>query len=255
MRALIGMVAVLVLCGTAEARPHRKRTAEVSRVRGHRTKASRRHATAELPRIPRGVAGQSLGQPWHGALHAPARLPEGDGYHIRRPWRTYGTATTVGFVQRAIGEAREAFPDAHVLAVGDLSAKDGGAITEHHSHQSGRDVDVGLFYKQQPEHYPDSFVRATADNLDCAATWALLAAFVATADENGGAQVIFLDFAVQGLLYHWGQAHEVPDRLLERVFQFPHGRGASAGLVRHEPNHTDHLHVRFKCVAGDPGCR
>ena len=39
---------------------------------------------------------------------------------------------------------RARFPTVHTLAIGDLSVKQGGAITQHRSHQSGRDVDIGL---------------------------------------------------------------------------------------------------------------
>jgi murein endopeptidase len=258
MRAFLGIIAALALCATAEARPrspHKKRVAEVatSRHGAHHAKSVGHRRRRELPPIPHGAPGQSIGQPWHGVLHDATRLTEGEGYHIRRPWRTYGTATTVGFVQRAIAETREAFPELHVLAVGDLSQKGGGEVTDHHSHQSGRDVDIGLLYKQQPADYPREFVAATAANLDCAATWALIAAFAATAPEDGGAQVMFLDFGVQGILYRWGQAHDIDEELLDRVFQYPHGR-TNVGLVRHEPHHLDHVHVRFKCVADDKGC-
>ena len=75
---------------------------------------------------------------------------------------------------------REQFPDAHVLAVGDISQERGGQITQHRSHQSGRDVDIGLVYKHKPADFPENFVTATADNLDCEATYALLNEFAET---------------------------------------------------------------------------
>jgi hypothetical protein len=99
------------------------------------------------------------------------------------------------------------------------------------------------------------FVAATDKNLDRAATWALIRNLVTTEDDDGGMQVIFLDFEVQGILYKWAKANGVSDKRLAKIFQYPHGRGASAGLVRHEPNHADHLHVRFKCAAADRNCR
>jgi murein endopeptidase len=199
------------------------------------------------------VHGQSIGQPWSGELRNPAQLAEGDGYVIRRPWRSFGTRTTVDFVQHAIADIRDRFPDTHVLAIGDISAKDGGAITEHHSHQSGRDADIGLIYKEQPAGFPQNFVKATEDNLDCAATYALLSDFAETARLDGGAQVIFLDYNVQGMLYRWAKDAGVEDDKLERLFEYPH-RGSSA-LVHHYPNHDNHMHVRFKCPAGDAACR
>jgi hypothetical protein len=199
--------------------------------------------------------GQSLGMPWDGRLQHPTQLLPGDGYYIRRPWRSYATMTTVELVERAIGETLEAFPDEHVLAVGDLSAETGGQITEHRSHQSGRDVDIGLFYLEQPTGYPASFIHADEDNLDCAATFKLLESFLATVGDDGGVQMVFLDFDVQGILYHWARDNGVSERRLERIFQYPHGRGASEGIVRHEPNHDNHMHVRFSCSTHDGACQ
>jgi hypothetical protein len=34
---------------------------------------------------------------------------------------------------------------------------------------------------------------------------------------------------------------------LARWFQFPRSAITSAGLIRHVPNHADHVHVRFRC--------
>jgi murein endopeptidase len=211
---------------------------------------SRRRRVAAFEAIP----GQSVGAPWDGRLRDGVRLRSGDGYHVRRPSRAWGASHVVGHVERAIATARDRYPDAKTLAIGDLSAQDGGPITDHRSHQSGRDVDLGFFFKRQPDGYPDSFAPAT-DDLDLPATWALLQALVRTADEPSGVSAIFVDFNVQRRLFNWALDHDVPRGYLERIFQFPHGRGADAGLVRHEPNHHDHFHVRFKCVPGDDGCR
>ncbi|HEY1554143.1 MAG TPA: penicillin-insensitive murein endopeptidase [Kofleriaceae bacterium] len=201
------------------------------------------------------VRGQSVGAPWNGYLRDAARLPDGDGYVIRRPWRAFGTRTTVDYVLRAITDLRERFPDAHVFAIGDLSAEHGGPITEHRSHQTGRDADIGLVYKDKPANFPRDFVHASESNLDAAATFALVREFAETAHDDGGVQMMFLDFEVQGILYRWGKAHGIDEDRLDYLFQYPHGRGSSDGLVRHEPNHDNHLHVRFKCPRGDSACR
>lgn len=198
---------------------------------------------------------RSIGVPWSGRLQGPARLVSGEGYHLRRPWRTYATRTTVNHVRRAILDTRKAQPRAHILAVGDLSAEAGGRITEHASHQSGRDVDLGLFYKKQPGDYPAKFVRATAATLDVAATWRLLANLARTADEDGGAQIIFLDYDLQRILYQHAKKQGAPEKRLAKLFQYPNGRSAASGLVRHIPHHDDHLHVRYKCRVRDTACR
>lgn len=201
------------------------------------------------------VAGQSVGKPWSGKLRNGVKLPSGNGYLIRRPARAFGASHVVAQVRHAIRSVRADHRGLHTLAIGDLSQKKGGAITEHRSHQSGRDLDVGFFFKRKPAGYPESFVSATERNLDKAATWDLLVAFARTADEPGGVQAIFCDYDVQGMLYDWALERGVDEGYLDRLFQYPEGKGGGDGLVRHEPHHDDHFHVRFKCPPGDQGCQ
>lgn len=200
------------------------------------------------------ILGQSIGKPWRGKLEKPSRLRAGRGYLIRRPERAFGTRKLVDTVRDAVAAVRADHPRVHTLAIGDLSARRGGRITEHHSHQSGRDVDVGFYFKRKPKGYPESFAAGSAANLDLAATWDLLVAFARTADDPGGVQAIFLDYDVQGLLHDWARDRGVSATYLDRLFQYPDGRGAS-GLVRHEPHHDDHFHIRLQCPPGDPGCQ
>jgi murein endopeptidase len=201
------------------------------------------------------VVGQSLGAPWLGKLREAVQLEQGDGWVLRRPYRAYGTSTTVEIVHRVLADIADRFPDIHAIAVGDISAEHGGRISEHSSHQSGRDIDIGLIFTHKPDAYPSSFVVGTEDNLDIEATFVLVEEFAKTAQETAGVQMIFLDFNVQGLLYNWALANGETEEYLARLFQYPHGRGASEGIVRHEPNHADHIHVRFRCPTGDSACR
>ncbi len=214
---------------------------------------ARPRAPAPPPAPPRRPRGQSIGSPWAGRLQDATRLRIGDGVHIRRPHRAFGTRTTVEHVRRAIRATLASFPKAHALAIGDLSAEHGGWISEHSSHRSGRDVDLGFFFQRKPAGYPASFVRATDATLDHAATWALLVNLLDSHGEDGGVQVIFLDYDVQGLLHRWAASNGVKARTLDRIFQYPRGRYAS-GLVRHEPHHDDHFHVRFRCASADAAC-
>ncbi len=174
---------------------------------------------------------------------------------LRRPHRTYGTRTTVAHVESALAELRHKFPRLHTLAVGDLSAASGGRISEHRSHQSGRDIDLGLCFHERPRGYPEHFVVATEKTLNAAATWALISALADTSELDGGLSMIFLDFNVQGMIYRWALAEGIDQARLDRVFQYPHGRGSGLGIVRHAPNHADHLHARFRCASDETGCR
>ena len=232
----------------AKVEPSTKRTKKAGKKGDQRSALASREKRFEVKGP---IHGQSVGAPWSGRLRSPTVLPEGDGYVLRRPWRAYGTKSMVEAIYHVVGRVHEQFPEMHVLAIGDLSAKDGGRISDHNSHQSGRDVDIGLVYYKKPRNYPDSFVVATEDNLDCEATYALVEEFAKT----GRVQMMFLDFHVQEMLYDWAKANDVDEEHLRELFQFPHGRASGEGMVRHEPNHQDHVHVRFRCPPGDTACR
>lgn len=206
------------------------------------------------PKKVKAQKGQSIGKPWNGSLKSATKLPKGKGYFIRRPERAYGANYVVTHIEKAIKAVRKRFPRVHTLAIGDLSAKTGGDIGNHHSHESGRDVDIGFYFKKKPSGYPDSFVAHDDAKLDLAATWALVYAFARTADQPNGVKMIFLDRAVQKRLYDWAKDHSVPEDYLDKVFQYPAHAGEGDGLVRHEPNHEDHIHVRFKCPEKDTSC-
>lgn len=208
----------------------------------------------EPPRVETTAVGQSVGAPRAGALFGGERLQPGEGYVIRNARASYGTKTTVAHLREVIAEVREQHPRVHPLVVGDLSSELGGRLLGHFSHQSGRDVDLGLYYRTRPEGYPERFVEAHRDNLHFGATFALLEALWRTTSEPGGVEWILLDYDVQRMLYLWAKRRGTPPDALERMFQYPHGPTAPRGLVRHFPQHRDHLHVRFACAPDDPHC-
>ncbi len=218
-------------------------------------KPKKRVSHAEETQEARPRRGQSIGAPWQGKLEKPSRFKGTERTFIRRTNRVYGTRTTIDHTRRAIAETLKDHPKAHKLAIGDFSAEDGGAISGHASHRSGRDVDLGLFYKKQPKGYPENFVSATPDELDKPAMWRLIIALATTAKKDGGVQVMFLDYKLQGAMYKWAQNNGVPEKRLKELFQYGHGKGVAAGLIRHHPNHDDHIHVRFKCADADSRCR
>ena len=190
----------------------------------------------------RAARDESVGAPWSGALAHPAKLESGDGYVVRRPSRSFGAKHVIEQLRAAIGEVHALYPAVHTLAIGDLSAEHGGKISDHHSHQSGLDVDVGFYFTTGPA---TTFVDGGA-TLDLEATWALLAAFSRTAALDDGVQMIFLDYDLQRRLYAYAKHHGTPERELDFMFQYPHGRDELTGLVRHWPGHANHMHVRWK---------
>ena len=150
----------------------------------------------------------------------------------------------VEHLRGAVAEVRALYPDVPTLAIGDISAEHGGALAGHVSHRGGLDVDVGFYFHHAARRLSERC--GGEDDLDLEATWALLAAFARTADRDDGVQIIFLDYAVQKRLYSFAKARGTPDDELAFLFQYPAGKDAMTGLVRHWPNHANHLHVRFK---------
>jgi murein endopeptidase len=276
MRSLVVAIGLLAFAATAsEAKPRRGKHSAAAKLDKSPTKRKGAAAATkskhkpnkkrvgiatrnrrQRPFVIRGIVdGQSVGACWHGALQAAVKLADGEGWYIRRPYRAYGTQATVDFVHRILADIVDRFPDIHDIAIGDISAERGGPISEHSSHQSGRDIDIGLIFTDKPAAYPEAFVVATAENLDIEATFVLVEELAKTSSEQGGVHMMFLDFDLQKLLYDWALENgEAPD-YLARIFQYPHGRGAAAGIVRHEPHHADHIHVRFRCPPSDSACR
>jgi hypothetical protein len=190
---------------------------------------------------------QTTNAPWNGKLRDAERLPGDEGYEIRRPHRAYGEAHVIEHLRSSVAVVRALYPDVHTLAIGDISAEHGGKLDNHKSHQTGLDVDVGFYFRIVPAGYPEHFVAAN-NNLDLEATWALLTAFARTSGVEDGVEIMFLDYAVQKRLYNWAHKRGTPDDDLAALLQYPRGKDSMAGLVRHWPNHADHLHVRFKAT-------
>jgi murein endopeptidase len=179
----------------------------------------------------------SVGRPNRGALYNGVLMTDGPHWAVVNPQRAFGTEETVASITSAISAVVAAFPDSPKLYVGDISGPRGGYIRPHHSHQSGRDVDLGLYYAKGSAW----FVRARADNLDRARSWTLLRALI----DDPNVEMIFLDRSIQRLLKEYavkaGESRERLDALFEERTAF------SDKLIRHEWGHLTHLHVRFKC--------
>lgn len=210
--------------------------------------------TAALPAI-RMIKGQSVGSPQRGKLAEPARLPQSKRYYRRRLPRTYAAAHVIDQLAAAIGAVSAAHPKVGRLAIGDLSDEDGGSLSGHNSHQSGRDVDLGLYFKKRPAGYPQEFVAAAKGQLDVAAMWTLIDALYAQSKKPGGPTKIFLDYRIQKQLYAYARGQKVSRAKLKKIFSYPDGRWAGGRLVQHLRNHHDHLHVRFGCPPKDSGCK
>jgi hypothetical protein len=182
------------------------------------------------------------------------QLPRGPGYYRRRPHLSWGTNETITNLIAAIGKVRTSLKRVHDVAVGNISAQSGGRLPPHKSHQSGRDVDIGFWFTDQPRTGPKGFISGFKHPLHFGANWAFIEALSGTSRAESRVEYIFLDYRLQARLYRYAKRKGVPKRRLDWLFQFPHGRRAMRGIIRHSKGHDDHFHIRFRCPPGDRHC-
>lgn len=191
---------------------------------------------------------ESVGTPNHGRLKHAERLPPHPGYEIRDPDRAWGTQEAVLDLVAAFDHLRRRRPGAPRVEVHDLSLRGGGPIDDHRSHQSGRDVDLAYF---RPNcRGACAFRKTAAGQLDVKTQWALLKFWL----RRNLVEAIFMDYRLQRRLYRYARAQGHSRDELMKWFQYPRGRTAGLGIIRHFPKHRDHMHVRFACHETDEQC-
>jgi murein endopeptidase len=152
---------------------------------------------------------------------------------VLRPRRAWGTKRTVKTLERVLADFHERFPNGPTVYVHDLSARWGGRIHPHKSHRLGRDVDIRVICKNNSGRR----CRFSARH-----NWYLLQELIAT----GEIQYIFTDYHTQRKLYRFARKLGVSNATLGELFQYPRSRRVREGIVRHEPRHHNHFHVRFR---------
>jgi len=190
-----------------------------------------------ISRNPKGLDSMSVGYAYAGALFNGVRMPLSPRWTIRNRREAWGTQETVEFISAAVNAVHRAFPSkTPPLYIGDLSDSNGGQLNRHKSHQSGRDVDLGFYYRNPKAHW---YTVANHRTLDRARTWALVRALLTETD----VKLILINTSVQRLLFQHALRIGEDRTWLERVFQYPRrNRGA---IIRHAPGHHTHIHVRF----------
>jgi penicillin-insensitive murein endopeptidase len=200
---------------------------------------------------------QAFGHYDRGTLAKPDALKdEGDGYLklFRQRDRAYGTLDLVTLVGEAAQALRKDYPAVERLQIGDVSAKLGGPVGGHGSHQNGLDVDVVFLRRDRREMNPRSaranetgfdedFVDAKgriSSNFDTEANWRLIELLVST----GRVDRIFVDQNIKREFCEYAAAK---------------GRRAdwteTLRKLRHWENHQDHLHLRLTCPASSNECK
>lgn len=215
------------------------------------------------------AAGESVscGWPNRGSIHGAVELPvEGTGYVIPGPWRArdlrYGTHELVDLIERVAARVRREHPGA-VVGVADMSARGGGRVPRHISHQAGRDADLIYYaldeegepmepdahmpwYKRSGQaHYarsPEFEREIPARRFDKERNWELVKALIT--DEEAEVVRLFVSWRIRRWLLEHARAKGEPKELVARarkVLIQPSNAGA----------HNDHMHVRIGCSEHD----
>ena len=177
----------------------------------------------------------SVGHPHDGFLFNGIQMPQGKEWLVALPQYAWGTEETITSLIHCMKKVDEKFPDSPRVVIGSISQEGGGPFRPHKSHQSGRDADVGFYYKPG---YP-SGKPGTRENLDLPRTWELLRAFVTDTDVD----MILLDDSVKVLLEGYALSIGEDPVWIGDLFR---GNGSRySQLVKHVPGHEAHMHVRF----------
>ena len=191
---------------------------------------------AKVEADPGSLGSLSIGTPSRSLLFNGVALPENPHWTVAPNADTWATSETLAAIQTAVDTVCELFPDTPPITIGDISDSDGGRLKRHQTHQGGRDVDFGYYYKPGMGSW---FVPGSAANMDLARNWALVRALVTRTD----VETILLDVRIQRSLYRYALGLGEDKQWLDRLFYFV--RGSSDALIRHVVGHQTHYHVRF----------
>ncbi len=178
----------------------------------------------------------SVGSCDAGALFNGVQMPPGEHWKRVDAAHEWGTRETVDDLIRCIEHVNDEFPGSPPMYIGHISARHGGHLVPHVSHQSGRDVDVSYYYKPDKQRW---YRYATRDNLDLPRTWAFVRAVITLTD----VKLLIIDRSIQKLIKDYALSIGEDRAWLDDVFR---GRpGKLRPLIIHAAGHRTHIHVRF----------
>jgi murein endopeptidase len=183
--------------------------------------------------------GYGVGAPDDGYLANAVAIPQDPAWDIRFPHQVYGDSWAVQGAIEALRNFRNESGYQGPLRVWSMSRRYGGEIAAHHSHRTGRDLDIKLPLRADLS----ANLAVRPEWIDTEATWKLITALA----DTGRVQKIFLDHEIQKLVERKAARLGVPEARRRELLSAPRPRLSKEGLVRHYEGHEDHIHVRFTC--------
>lgn len=160
-------------------------------------------------------------------------FPESELWTIVAPYAAWTLSEVVDYLRTAIESVEREHPGSPKLRINHISAREGGPLRPHASHQNGRDVDLAFYYKTDVR---PGFRGRREHLIDPARNWTLVRSMATDTD----VQVILVDNRIQRVLYNHALSIGEDQEWLDSLFGF---RGGT--LLRHFRSHYDHFHVRF----------
>ncbi|MFT4702598.1 MAG: LysM repeat protein [Bradymonadia bacterium] len=192
---------------------------------------------------------ESVGRAFGGQLVNGEQLPPHPAFRIRNSNIAWGTNETISAILDGFDYMRHTYSDLPRLRMHDLSDHDGGRLSGHRSHQSGRDADVGYYHTGCGSTC--SYESVSPSEIDVERQWTLFRYWI----DRGLIDYVFVDYRYQEVLHAHAESQGATASQLREWFQYPAGRDVATGMLRHENNHRDHFHVRFSCAGTDDECR
>ncbi len=194
-------------------------------------------------------ASESVGRPDEGSLVHGLTLPPHPGYVVRDPQRAFVTRHVANLLERGFEAVHARAPRAPAVQIRDASRPEGGPLSQHLSHQSGRDVDIA-YYRQRCPSNVCGHHRLTPETLQADLEWALLEPWL----RDGSVEYVFVEHALQQPLHEAAERAGATRAELAAWFQWPRPPDARVGVIRHVDGHDEHLHARFVCAPLDTRC-
>jgi len=254
MRSLVWISAAFALGFTlalgspsvADAAPKKAKTTKTDAKSSKTSKGKKAKTNVETE--PRVKGALSRGAPNQGKLFGSEKLTSNKSLEVRGGGHAYALPELVRALKRGASKVNKKYKGS-VLFVGDLSAKNGGPLFGHNSHQSGRDADVG-FYMESPQGKhtnPHRFVAFAGDGkargtelvrFDDERNWTFVEALLS--DEKVDVRYLFVSMGLRTRLLKFAAKKNVSKDLYTK---------AAAALMSPADAdvHDDHFHVRIAC--------
>lgn len=181
------------------------------------------------------LGSMSVGYAEAGRVINAVQLPPGEHWVVKDPGAAWGALETIEAIKIVAETVHAARPGLGPLRVNDIGKQHGGYLRPHRSHQSGLDVDVGLYYLDGEGSWAPRGKQKTRA-IDLGANWQVLRAVATLTD----VKVVLVDQKIQKLLYDYALATGENKAFLDSIF-----KGGKKALVQHARRHRDHFHVRF----------